>query len=801
MTQNAPLLFNPSRASFEELERTFVGRWMQLESLEQDLIADARGPSIRHWQLVGPRGSGKSHFTELLGRRLYQLHNWAVVRLPEEHYQVNSIAELLEQIVLRLEGLKQSPFAKESDARKVEERALDRLRSWKREHSRPVLVILENLGMLLERKLSNRRDQSRLREILMQNPSFMLLATSTSYSEATVEHGAPFYDFFQNLTLSDLSRHDVIELVEARARWDKDDRLIGQMSVVRPRVDAIFHFSGGNPRLVLALYSILRHGITEELHTQLIKLLDEVTPYYQARLSDVSPQMARILTEMALAEKILTPAEIGRRVRMSTAQVTSNINRLRNERFVQPGERPDQRSRYYELTDRLFRLWMQMREGGGGRQRIRFLTEFFQRWYEQHPDELRHDAARVAEAFWQELGNDRTNRCTDLLSTLDYLESAFPDEQRELMLKELAGALESANPSELERTSLKLHSLLVKIWEPSHRVAISYALSLVYRAMELPDKALAALQGVMGLEAAGSTTAWRLHIDNLSVVRGPEVAYAEGERILARFPTANEILEEVCYLAFNLSKLNEGLRHLNQFLDAPTCRHCKRRIMVVSILRLLGSRQLSTARVIRQLAREKHLAPSLEIDFLDMYIDQAEGKYVDVRSMIEVMDKMGGGEKAPVWAIEHVICALTHDEAPERAFTLIKHVDERTRPNRWPNLLDHFLELMVRLLAQGSPVAQEMESWLANSGFGAEAVAQKFRLHMPRLTRLAMLRPSVLILYRRLCERGLLSRDFPPYSVAVTVQDEGGTDKAMGALHPEMREAVALLLGAKLQSA
>ena len=152
MSSKAPLLFNPAQTSYEELEKTFVGRGPQLEALEQALLSDRKGASIRHWQLIGPRGSGKSHFTQLLGQRLARQHGWAVVCLPEEHYQIGNVAELLEQILIRLERLSVSPFASESDPRKVEELALDRLRAWLREKERPVLVILENLGLLLGRQ-------------------------------------------------------------------------------------------------------------------------------------------------------------------------------------------------------------------------------------------------------------------------------------------------------------------------------------------------------------------------------------------------------------------------------------------------------------------------------------------------------------------------------------------------------------------------------------------------------------------------------------------------------------------------
>ena len=39
--------------------------------------------------------------------------------------------------------------------------------------------------------------------------------------------------------------------------------------------------TGGNPRLVVALYNVFREGVTNELHTQLLELLDEVTPYFK----------------------------------------------------------------------------------------------------------------------------------------------------------------------------------------------------------------------------------------------------------------------------------------------------------------------------------------------------------------------------------------------------------------------------------------------------------------------------------------------------------------------------------------
>jgi DNA-binding MarR family transcriptional regulator len=377
---SGPLLFNPGRASLDELEQTFVGRRAFLEQLEVDLLADSRGKTSRHWQLIGPRGTGKSHLTELLGHQMLE-HGWAVVRLPEEHYQVASVGELLEQIVVRLEGFEVSPFRETPSPRDVEEMALDRLRGWRKKHRKPILVILENLGLLLERQLTSVREQGRLRAILMRDAPFTLLTTSTDYLESTGRPTAPFYDFFHTRTIEDLSRDEVIELVKARARWDHEEELLREFASVQTRLDALYHLSGGSPRAALALYSIIRQGIAGGLHHQLMRLLDEATPYHQARLRDVAPQMERVLVEMALAEGPLTPSELARRCRMATNQITANVTKLVAERLVNPGGRPDGRRRYYQVSDRLFRIWLQMREDTAARSKLRFLVEFFQSWY------------------------------------------------------------------------------------------------------------------------------------------------------------------------------------------------------------------------------------------------------------------------------------------------------------------------------------------------------------------------------------------------------------------------------------
>lgn len=377
----APLLFNPLRAAPDELDATLVARRPLLDALTSDLLADARKKTRRHWQILGARGSGKSHLTELLARRLASAHGWSVARLPEEHLRVGSLGELLEQIVVRLEGADVSPLAHIADPLDLEDAALARIRTWRRERGAPILVVLENLDDVFEHKLRGRRDQGRLRQILSHDPPFAFVGTATHHVDRAMSHDAPFYDFFQTCVLEAFTTEEAWTLVEARARWDGDPALLAALDDVHGRVRALHHFVGGNPRLLLALYGILRRGPSADPYRQLLELLDDVTPAYVSRLVDISSQMARVLAELGLARRSQTPADVALRCRIPVNQVTANIVKLQAARLVHAAGRPDGRRRYYEVSDRLFRLWMQMREEQTAPRRTRSLVAFYRGWY------------------------------------------------------------------------------------------------------------------------------------------------------------------------------------------------------------------------------------------------------------------------------------------------------------------------------------------------------------------------------------------------------------------------------------
>jgi DNA-binding MarR family transcriptional regulator len=752
--QRAPsslLLFNPSRASSDELEATFVGRKRMLKELEDAIRHDATGPSPRHWQIVGPRGSGKSHLTELLARRL-AADGWLVARLPEEHYSVGSLAELLEEIVVRLLGVGVSPFAGEKDPRHVEERALDLLQSKRRESGRRAVAVIENLGLLLENQLGGRRDQARLRQILSKDPPVIVIATETSYIEATTSHGAPFYDFFQTVALPDLERSEVIALIQARARRNNDERLLGEFAAVRRRVEAIYHISGGSPRLVLALYSILRDGVTEELGSQLTRLLDEVTPYYQARLRDVSPQAARVIAAMALSEKVETPSELGRRLRLPTAQVSSIITRLMRDRYVEPGGRPDAKRRYYELSDRLFRIWLQMREGGSpGRERLQFVAEFFQHWYEGAAEELDAEIERFAAAFWRELKVGQDGRCAELLETLGYLHSA--------------GA------------------------RPRGDDDLAFILTGSIDETPLGGDALERLK--------------RLAANTMGVAERPAAAYAvgaqcvpAGKRIVAKQPAMSSLKGELAILAMLRGEPSLASRYIDEMdvecHDSGFKAHCWMRY---ALLAQRAKKFSESARALEKVVGADGEISASDVALLRVLDESRREQPRARRSMIaRALNGLQLDSTSGILLAE-AACGITHDrrfiDLSER---LWRHLGAGGESRHF---FRHWLELMVRCEANGdSERAKALLDEMARLTNATKSIVTlMFAEAMPALTRRVATRKAVLEVFRRLVAKGAIEKDLFPYAQAMRVADSPSPERELASLHPEQREAVSLVMG------
>lgn len=804
---SSSLLFNPSQATTEELESTFVGRHALLQRIEEQLVADQSAKTPRHWQIIGPRGCGKSHLTELLARRMAARYRWRIARLPEENYQVGTLGELLEQILVRSLDLSSSPLLTTSDDVSLQERVLDRLRETQRATGRVLLVILENLASMFERQLKSTRDQARLRDILTNNPPFVLVSTSTSQSPATLAHSAPLYEFFHTQVLDDLSQIDITQLVHARADWEGNASLLADFARVKGRVEAIYHLSGGNPRLALALYRVVQNGVTTELHDQIMKLLDEVTPYYQSRLNDIPTQAARVLTEMAVANSVIAPSEIARRCRMPTNQITAHIKKLVDERLVIQGGKPNKRSQLYELKDRLLRIWLQMREsGGGGARRLRFLAEFFERWYANQADELEAFSRRTMSDFWTDLVLGDNRRCVDRLKTLSYLTELRSDLHGSAVLRAMSKQLDESTKTDIRAHVDSLLRTFERTSDLREREVLAILLSECFTALGTEGEAQRFLKRTIDDGSQNASVVAR-YLSSLVAGGAYREAWSFGDHWRVYNPHHTEIQFPLSIAACGVGQIAVGFKLMEDAIRTRLCQHCTE-----SLLR----------RVLLVL-RETQASPDIELQLWKRFMSDGAREDIrseDIESVFNILVESQLGNippekfdraatiwnplsRAPSWLLGKAICGLAHRGANEaRALIFISAIAKHGTKPLSQFAVDHLVEILPALRHEKDRSAADARNYfeaisLVKERTTPQSLSEAFRLSAPYIAkRLRDVVVDLIDLYREWIDQGLLDEPITPYSEAVSVLSSPEPSKVLQSLHPESRDAVMMLIHA-----
>ncbi|HEX8196180.1 MAG TPA: tetratricopeptide repeat protein [Pyrinomonadaceae bacterium] len=167
------------------------------------------------------------------------------------------------------------------------------------------------------------------------------------------------------------------ELLIRRAELDGRKDFDKVLEKQRPKLRALEFFSGGNPRLVLMLYRVITSTKMNDVMDGLEKLLDEVTPYYKAKVEALPPQQRKILDliarESSRTNEGLTPGEIAKQTRLSPNQASAQLKRLVETGHIRAANLRG-RNTYYTLSEKLYAIWHQMRFGRNRREKLQWLV-------------------------------------------------------------------------------------------------------------------------------------------------------------------------------------------------------------------------------------------------------------------------------------------------------------------------------------------------------------------------------------------------------------------------------------------
>jgi tetratricopeptide (TPR) repeat protein len=179
--------------------------------------------------------------------------------------------------------------------------------------------------------------------------------------------------------LKELTKDELKELVREIAKIENNEEFLSKMDEYAQKIDAVGVLTGGSPRMAILLYELMSKGKIVGVEQALFKLLDENTPYYQDVFRLLSSQKRKVFDTLISIGKPATPKEIAKKARLDEKVVNTQLRRLEKDGYVI--SRRMGKTTKYEVRERLFRLWRELRRQPFAMQKLSILVEFLELWY------------------------------------------------------------------------------------------------------------------------------------------------------------------------------------------------------------------------------------------------------------------------------------------------------------------------------------------------------------------------------------------------------------------------------------
>ena len=413
--------YNPDWLSDDALVAGFIVRQDEFRFLRDELARAPLSGSVQHYLLIGLRGAGKTTLLKRLAVAIRRDENLAdhliALSFPEELYQVKDLADFwwaaCEALVDELDrlgrGAEADALMNRTDTGRSASRSGDQpanagltllLDTCAQLQRRPVLLV-DNLDLVFQRidktgrKLKDPHAPAywALREALSTTTSPIVIGGSVRLSEPFTDYDKAFYDFFIPKRLGKLELAEVLKVLEHLADEQDAPEVKARLRTRPGRIEALYDLTGGNPRAIGLIFTLLRQGPNGRAVDDFERLMDITTPYYKARFEDLSEQAQVVMHGLAVRRPGEgsglrfghTAAEIGAHAGLATNIVSAQMDVLEREGLIEKSAA--QGRTQYRIAEQLFRLWLQMR----GTRRIRLsvlgLTEFLEAMYDT--DELK----------------------------------------------------------------------------------------------------------------------------------------------------------------------------------------------------------------------------------------------------------------------------------------------------------------------------------------------------------------------------------------------------------------------------
>ena len=429
--------FSPGNCTPELLESILVGRQQLSDNLEKVVIDSVKTDAGHHWLLVGPRGTGKTHLLAVLYNRINSNREirdrLAIAYMKEEERGVASFLDWMVRILRAFERWDEKHdqsiegFDLTKEIVRLTQMPLEQAK--KKAESliiqfvgdRRLLLITENLGEIFsETKGMGRDGQRQFRDLIQQNPFWIIMASTQNLFEDIQIEEAPFYGFFKVNHLRTFSFDETLELLVKLAASEGRNHLINffRSEIGQGRIRAIHEITGGNPRLVVIFYQFVDRESIEDLAKPFLEMVDNLTTYYQEQMQPLPALQQKIVEFLCEHRSPATVKEIAQWCFITPQTASSQLKRLSERKFVR--STPVGRQSYYELQEPLFRICFEVKENMG--HPVRLFIDFLGKFYSVEELKRKYRSTSLLLSICQ--SKNELPESTKLITEMSYIEQA-----------------------------------------------------------------------------------------------------------------------------------------------------------------------------------------------------------------------------------------------------------------------------------------------------------------------------------------------------------------------------------------
>ena len=380
--------YTPSNTDPEILKRIFVQREKLFNQITDRFCRSVTSGDKYHALLVGPRGSGKTHFVSLVECELHKRpplnEKMCICWLGEDDsftgliYFSFGIAKQLAKAYPKdfPEDFKEAVRGLPQD-----DAALAVLNSVvKKLGDRTLVLITENLDQTF-RALGD-SGRKKWRAFLQETRCIATLATSQQLFDGVSKREEVFFGFFDIQHLKVLSVDDAHELIRRIAIEQNKLDLISYLDSAegRYRVRALHYLAGGNHRMYVLLAEFLTRESLDSLVSAFEDLAEELTPYFQERMRSLPDQQRQLAQCLCDAEGALTVKQISEETFIEERTSSKQLGNLKKSGYVR-SERRGKES-YYDMAEPLMRLCLELKNQRG--EPLRLVARFLRAWFPEN---------------------------------------------------------------------------------------------------------------------------------------------------------------------------------------------------------------------------------------------------------------------------------------------------------------------------------------------------------------------------------------------------------------------------------